>query len=83
MQKIRSTKYTSFSLFGVYFIFTTGVIITLTSYLLEPVSALLQQHGHRTYAHYEWTTDAIDIKSPRHPALNNGRESANHSLEAV
>ncbi|KAI0201425.1 hypothetical protein F4808DRAFT_425146 [Astrocystis sublimbata] len=56
-QKIRSSAYASFSLFGLYFTFVVGFLLIITSYLLEPVSEFLcKRKGHRTYAHLEWTT---------------------------
>ncbi|KAI0449692.1 hypothetical protein F5B21DRAFT_517984 [Xylaria acuta] len=58
-QKIRSTSYGSFSLFGLLFTFLVGVLTILTSYLLEPISrALYNRWGYKKYAHLEWTTNA-------------------------
>ncbi|TGJ84260.1 hypothetical protein E0Z10_g4490 [Xylaria hypoxylon] len=57
-QKIRSTTYASFSLFGLYFTFIPGFLIVLTSFLLEPVSAWLHKRKYRQHAHLEWTTNA-------------------------
>lgn len=57
LQKILSTAYGSFSLFGLYFIFIGGALLMLVSYLLEPVSLFLCKRGHRQYAHLEWTTN--------------------------
>ncbi|TRX91982.1 hypothetical protein FHL15_007079 [Xylaria flabelliformis] len=58
-QKIRSTAYGSFSLFGLLFIFILGILLILTSYLLQPVSKFLcEKKGYKTYAHLEWTTNA-------------------------
>lgn len=58
-QKILSTSYGSFSLVGLYSIFITGFIITVASYLLEPVSSFLCKKGYRQYAHLEWTTNTV------------------------
>jgi hypothetical protein len=58
-QKIRTTAYSSFNMFGLCFTFVVGTLITVTSYLLEPVSASLQKkRGHGQYGHLEWTTNA-------------------------
>ncbi|KAI1739076.1 hypothetical protein F4680DRAFT_466641 [Xylaria scruposa] len=58
-QKIRSTLYGSFSLFGLAFIFLVGGCLVLTSYLLEPVSKyLFKRKGCKIYQHLEWTTNA-------------------------
>ncbi|KAG6357480.1 hypothetical protein INS49_013357 [Diaporthe citri] len=57
-QKVRSTKYTSFSLFGLYFTFTTGAFIMLISYLLEPIfQYLARRHKYEEYKYIEWTGD--------------------------
>ncbi|KAF2970833.1 hypothetical protein GQX73_g2781 [Xylaria multiplex] len=58
-QKIRSTAYGSFSLFGLFIIFCLGFLLVITSYILEPVSELLcKKKGYKVYAHMEWTTNA-------------------------
>ncbi|KAI0418902.1 hypothetical protein F5X98DRAFT_362848 [Xylaria grammica] len=58
-QKIRTTAYASFSLFGLVFIFLVGSILLATSYLLEPVSAFLyKKKGYKKYEHLEWTSNA-------------------------
>ncbi|KAI0199475.1 hypothetical protein F4808DRAFT_451421 [Astrocystis sublimbata] len=56
-QKIRSTAYGSFSVFGLVFTFSIGLLIILTSYLLEPVPKCLYRKGYKQYAHLEWTTN--------------------------
>jgi hypothetical protein len=59
-QKIRSTDYASFSLFGLLFAFVVGFLIILTSYLLEPVSEYLYRKWElKTYAHLEWSTNTF------------------------
>ncbi|KAI1809712.1 hypothetical protein GGS20DRAFT_263862 [Poronia punctata] len=58
-QKIRSTDYGSFSLFGLLFVLTGGLLVTWISYLLEPISRILHQKiGYNSYAHLEWVTNA-------------------------
>ncbi|KAK2597555.1 hypothetical protein N8I77_012334 [Diaporthe amygdali] len=55
-QKILSTDYTSFSLFGLYFTFTVGVLIIFVSYLLEPIfECLARRRKHEEYKYLEWT----------------------------
>ncbi|KAI0202402.1 hypothetical protein F4808DRAFT_421519 [Astrocystis sublimbata] len=56
-QKIRSTGYPSFSLFGLYIIYIPGLLLVLTSYLLEPVSRWLHKRKYRQHAHLEWTAN--------------------------
>jgi hypothetical protein len=56
---MRTTAYGSFSLFGLFFIFSVGGSLILTSYLLEPVSKSLHKNkGYKKYQHLEWTTNA-------------------------
>ncbi|KAK6211789.1 hypothetical protein LQW54_005648 [Pestalotiopsis sp. IQ-011] len=73
-QKIRSTAYGSFSLFGLYFILVAGVIIVLTSYLLEPVSTLLhKKRGYKQYSHLEWTSNStLQLQRMAHEELGLG-----------
>ncbi|KAJ0110219.1 hypothetical protein J7T55_000651 [Diaporthe amygdali] len=55
-QKILSTDYTSFSLFGLYFTFALGVLIILVSYLLEPIfEYLVRRRKYEEYKYLEWT----------------------------
>lgn len=58
-QKIRTTKYSSFSFFGVLFTYILGVVVIAVSFALEPILAAL--HRRRKYKQYkfiEWTTDS-------------------------
>ncbi|KAI1357780.1 hypothetical protein F5Y08DRAFT_351646 [Xylaria arbuscula] len=58
-QKIRSTAYASFSLFGLYFTFILGGIVILFSYVIQPVQAFLDRNfGYRSYAYLEWTANS-------------------------
>ncbi|KAI0528131.1 hypothetical protein F5B22DRAFT_22873 [Xylaria bambusicola] len=76
-QKIRSAAYTSFSVFGLLFIFVVGVLIVLISYILEPISRLLQRKwGYRTFAHLEWNTNAtLQLQRLAHEQLGYGKWS--------
>ncbi|KAI1741603.1 hypothetical protein F4680DRAFT_415976 [Xylaria scruposa] len=57
-QKIRSSQYTSFSLFGLLFTFVTGAVIILVSYILEPIlSCFYRYKKYQPYAHFEWMTN--------------------------
>ncbi|ROW07011.1 hypothetical protein VPNG_06668 [Cytospora leucostoma] len=57
-QKIRSTDYTSFSVFGLYFTFITGAIIILISYSMETLLYWLHQHRrYKSHAYMEWSAD--------------------------
>ncbi|KAJ2991353.1 hypothetical protein NUW58_g2542 [Xylaria curta] len=57
-QKMRTTAYASFSLFGLIFIFSIGGTLVVTSYVLEPVSTYLyEKKGYKKYEHLEWTSN--------------------------
>lgn len=56
LQKIRSTKHVSFSLFGLYFTLVTGVLIIVISYVLEPIfECLYHRRKYREYTFLEWS----------------------------
>ncbi|KAI1734534.1 hypothetical protein F4680DRAFT_470779 [Xylaria scruposa] len=58
-QKIRSTAYASFSLFGLFFTLATGLLIILVSYLLEPIFEWLHKRKESSqYPYLEWVTNA-------------------------
>ncbi|KAI1149406.1 hypothetical protein F4825DRAFT_469110 [Nemania diffusa] len=58
-QKIRTTAYASFSLFGLFFTLTVGLLLTLVSYLVEPISSCLHKRkGYNQYPHLEWTANS-------------------------
>ncbi|KAH9908442.1 hypothetical protein F4778DRAFT_717254 [Xylariomycetidae sp. FL2044] len=73
-QKIQSTGYGSFSLFGIYFTFLVGGLIAVASYLLEPISALLhKKRGFKEYAHLEWITNStLQLQRLAHEELGVG-----------
>ncbi|KAI1429252.1 hypothetical protein F5Y12DRAFT_727374 [Xylaria sp. FL1777] len=73
-QKIRSTAHASFSLFGLLFAFLLGFLITLTSYLLEPISGLLyRKWGFKGYAHLEWMAQTtLQLQRLAHEELGSG-----------
>ena len=61
-QKIRSTAYSSFSIFGLAFIAGLGGLIVIVSYTLEAMLACLVRRGRlapaTSYAFREWTTNS-------------------------
>ncbi|GAW18725.1 hypothetical protein ANO14919_082060 [Xylariales sp. No.14919] len=73
-QKIRSTAHASFSVFGLLFTFMIGFLITLTSYILEPVSGLLYRRwGFKSYAHLEWASQTtLQLQRLAHEELGSG-----------
>jgi hypothetical protein len=82
-QKILSTAYTSFSLFGLCFTFVVGGLIIIISYILDPVlSCLRKRRGHQTYAQLEWCTNEIlQVQRLAHEELGLGTWS--HATSSV
>ncbi|KAJ2977882.1 hypothetical protein NUW58_g7671 [Xylaria curta] len=73
-QKIRSTAYTSFSVFGLLFTFIIGLLIAMISYLLEPISRMLyKKWGYQTFAYLEWNTNTtLQLQRLAHEQLGFG-----------
>ncbi|KAH8885562.1 hypothetical protein GQ53DRAFT_845545 [Thozetella sp. PMI_491] len=54
-QKIRSTDYTSVSIFGLGFVFVTGAVIIILSYIMEPLFECLERRQkHLSPKDIEW-----------------------------
>ncbi|KAK3317247.1 hypothetical protein B0T19DRAFT_488545 [Cercophora scortea] len=54
-QKIQTSGYTSFSLFGLYFVLVGGLVVIITSYVLEPVLHFVERRRmNNHYKHMEW-----------------------------
>lgn len=59
IQKIRSTAYVSFNLFGLYITLGVGMSIVAISYVLGPVQALLHKRRKiKPYPYLEWTANS-------------------------
>ncbi|KAF2962752.1 hypothetical protein GQX73_g10823 [Xylaria multiplex] len=73
-QKIRTTAYASFSLFGLFFTLTAGLLLTLVSYLVEPISGWLHnRNGYNKYPHLEWTANStLQLQRLAHEELGFG-----------
>ncbi|KAH8883500.1 hypothetical protein GQ53DRAFT_882709 [Thozetella sp. PMI_491] len=73
-QKIQSSEYTSFSVFGLCFVFVMGTAIVLVSYTLEPLSNYYQKrHGRRAFADFEWTSNGtLQLHSLGYEVLGRG-----------
>ncbi|KAI0154922.1 hypothetical protein GGR57DRAFT_502110 [Xylariaceae sp. FL1272] len=57
-QKIRSSSYTSFSLFGLLFAYIVGIIIMIISFVLVPLLDFLYKNlDFRSYARLEWISN--------------------------
>ncbi|KAI1737540.1 hypothetical protein F4680DRAFT_428027 [Xylaria scruposa] len=82
-QKIRSTAYASFSVFGLFFVFAVGLLLISISYLLEVISALLaKRKGYKQHAYLEWNTNAtLQLQRLAHEELGIGTWSK--CVEAV
>lgn len=74
-QKIRSSDYASLSVFGLCFTLIVGLLITIASYLLEPVSGFFHKNrkGYNHYAHLEWTSNAtLQLQRLAHEGIGRG-----------
>ncbi|KAF7540014.1 hypothetical protein G7054_g1710 [Neopestalotiopsis clavispora] len=58
-QKIRSTLHGSFSMFALLFTYITGLLIIISSYLIEPtLRCLYRRNMYKQYQYLEWITDS-------------------------
>lgn len=82
-QKILSTAYISFSLFGLSLILVLGTLIIIASAVLEPVAGYIQRRrGWKDYARLEWcTNETLQLQRLAHEELGVGTWS--HTLDAV
>lgn len=76
-QKILSSDYTSFSVFGLCFIYVIGALIVAISYLLEYIQAWLYRHRNlKEYAYLEWTTnETLQLQRMAYQGLESGHWS--------
>jgi hypothetical protein len=59
MQKIRSTLHGSFSMFALLFTYVAGLLIIISSYLIEPtLRCLYRRNMYKQYQYLEWITDS-------------------------
>ncbi|KAI0513189.1 hypothetical protein F5B22DRAFT_277829 [Xylaria bambusicola] len=57
-QKIRNTAYTSFSVFGLYVLFLSGILLIIISYSIEPILSCFHRRGkYSQYKYLEWVTN--------------------------
>ncbi|KAI1260978.1 hypothetical protein F5Y18DRAFT_440965 [Xylariaceae sp. FL1019] len=73
-QKIRSTAYSSFNLFGLLFTYIFGILIIASSFLFEPLLLFLyRRFGYRAYETLEWTTNStLQLQRLAHEARGFG-----------
>lgn len=58
-QKIRTTRYSSFSFVGILFTYILGVAVIVISFAIEPILAFLyRRRNYKQYKLIEWTTDS-------------------------
>lgn len=76
-QKILSSDYTSFSVFGLCFIYVLGILIVGISYLLEHVQAwLYNRRNLKEYAYLEWTAnETLQLQRMAYQGVGLGRWS--------
>ncbi|KAI1129747.1 hypothetical protein F5Y10DRAFT_276535 [Nemania abortiva] len=56
-QKIRTTAFTSFNVFGLYFLFLSGALLIAFSFSIEPIiSCLHAKQRYNQYKYLEWVT---------------------------
>lgn len=76
-QKILSSDYTSFSVFGLCFIYVVGALIIATSLLLEHIQAwLYRRRNLKGYAYLEWTVnETLQLQRMAYQGLASGHWS--------
>ncbi|CAN8104865.1 unnamed protein product [Discula destructiva] len=81
-QKIRTTKYSSFSFFGILFTYILGIAIIAISFALEPIFEFLyKRRGYKQYNFVEWTTDStLQLQRLAYDERNGDWE---HCMDAV
>ncbi|KAI0439641.1 hypothetical protein F4803DRAFT_530345 [Xylaria telfairii] len=73
-QKIRSTAYSSFNMFGLAFFFVAGSLIVVASLALEPLLAALHDRwGYQQHAYLEWVSqETFQLQRLAHEELGLG-----------
>lgn len=73
-QKVLSTEYISFSLFGLYFAYISGVLIFVISYVLEPIFACLyHRRKYGEYTYLEWAaTETLQLQRASYQGIGSG-----------
>ncbi|KAI1269757.1 hypothetical protein F5Y18DRAFT_422709 [Xylariaceae sp. FL1019] len=75
--KMKTTAFTSLSVFGLIFTYVVGLLLMLISYALEPVSTWIHKRkGPGQYKHLEWTTNAtLQLQRLAHEGIGQGKWS--------
>ncbi|KAF2969823.1 hypothetical protein GQX73_g3789 [Xylaria multiplex] len=76
-QKIRSTEYISISIFGLYFIYITGFLIILASFVIDPLFTCAQKRWkYREYENLEWiSNETLQLQRLAYDESGQGRWS--------
>ncbi|KAI0472517.1 hypothetical protein F4859DRAFT_522420 [Xylaria cf. heliscus] len=76
-QKIRSTEYISISVFGLYFIYITGFLIIVVSFVLDPLFTCAQRRWkYREYENLEWiSNETLQLQRLAYDESGQGRWS--------
>ncbi|KAH8886884.1 hypothetical protein GQ53DRAFT_874475 [Thozetella sp. PMI_491] len=82
-QMILSTDYTSFSVFGLCFIFASGVLIIIVSFVLEPILGYLERrHKYKSYELLEWQTgETLQLQRLGYQGL--GTSTWSHGTDSI
>lgn len=77
LQRILSSDYTSFSVFGLCFIYVIGALIIAISYLLEHIQAwLYRRRNLKEYAYLEWTAnETLQLQRMAYQGVGSGHWS--------
>lgn len=74
-QKIRSAKFTNFSVFGLCFIYVTGTVITIISFALESIfKSLHHRRQYKEEKYLAWTNDgSLQLHRLAHEGIGRGQ----------
>lgn len=81
LQKIRSTAYASFSVFGLLFTYFTGAIFILISFILDPILDCL--HRRKNYKQYEYLEWCTNDKMQLHRLAHSSEAATEHWMKCT
>ncbi|KAI0546606.1 hypothetical protein F4679DRAFT_587283 [Xylaria curta] len=76
-QKIRSAEYISISVFGLYFIYITGFLVIVASFVIDPIFTCAQKRWkYRVYENLEWiSNETLQLQRLAYDESGQGRWS--------
>ncbi|KAF2729273.1 hypothetical protein EJ04DRAFT_568779 [Polyplosphaeria fusca] len=82
VQKVRSTNYTSFSVLGLGLTLGLGILIIITSFMLESLAMFIQKRRKADpYHRLEWSVNStLQLQRLAHEALGFGTWSGGHGI---